>query len=227
MAKLYVVGTPIGNLQDISQRALETLKNVDIIACEDTRKSLKLLNHFNISKPLMSYHDHNAKKQTFKIIDLLKEGKNIALISDAGMPLISDPGYPLIQALEAENLNLDVIPGPTALISALILSGMPTDKFVFLGFLPLKTSKISRQLESIKDFQGSVILYESPYRLIKTLNLLKNKVDISLVAVVKEITKIYQTVVKGTIEEVLEKLEKSTIKGEFVIIFSQKINKKN
>lgn len=224
MGKLVLVGTPIGNLGDISRRAEETLAAVDMIACEDTRVTLKLLNHLNISKPLISCHDHNEEQRSMEIADYLRTGKNIAFVSDSGMPLISDPGYRITRKILLEGLELDVIPGPTALISALLLSGLPVERFAFIGFLPEKKIKVTRLLDETASFKGTVILYESPWRTLKTLKLLKENVDIEKVSVVKEISKIHQTAITGTIDEVTAKVEKLPLKGEYVILYQKKFS---
>jgi 16S rRNA (cytidine1402-2'-O)-methyltransferase len=219
---LYIVATPIGNLGDITLRALETLKKVDVIACEDTRNTMHLLTHFGISKRLIACHDHNEEARSTEIASLLRNGHSVALVSDSGMPLVSDPGYRIVRKITAEGLKLDVIPGPSAFVAGLVLSGMPVDKIVFLGFLPQKQSKKIRYLEEIGNFSGTVILYESPYRLIKTLDFLNENVETDRVSVVKEITKLHQKSVSGTMSEVKEKIGSDKVRGEYVIYFTIK-----
>lgn len=222
MAKLTVVGTPIGNLGDISKRAVEILSATDMIACEDTRVTLKLLSHLGIAKPLISCHDHNEEQRSSEIAGYIRAGKNIALVSDSGMPLISDPGYRIVRKILAEGLELDVIPGPSAFVNALVLSGLPVEKFVFLGFLPEKKIKVTRLLEETSRFKGTVIVYESHWKLMKTLNILKDNLDLDRVSVVKEITKIHQSAITGTMDEVIGRLEKLPLKGEYVILYTKK-----
>lgn len=222
---LYIIGTPIGNLGDITLRALETLKSVDLIACEDTRTTVRLLSHYGISKQLIACHDHNEEGRSAEIADLLRIGKNIGLVSDSGMPLISDPGFRVARRVRQEGFKVDVIPGPTALVSGLVLTGLPVDKFLFLGFLPQKQSKRNRYMEEIRDFTGTVILYESPFRITKTLEYIGKNVDVDMVSVVKEITKVHQTVITGTMDEVMEKVKTIPQKGEYVIYFTKKNEK--
>ncbi len=219
---LYIVATPIGNLGDITFRALEILKKVDLIACEDTRNTLHLLTHFGISKRLIACHDHNEEARSTEIANMIHNGQSVALVSDCGMPLVSDPGFRIVRKIIAEGLKLDVIPGPSAFVAGLILSGMPVDKFIFLGFLPQKQSKRIRYIEEIRDFSGTVILYESPYKLIKTLEFLKMNIETENVSVVKEITKMHQKVISGTMDEVMIKLGLDKIRGEYVIYFTIK-----
>ena len=154
---LYVVGTPIGNLKDITLRAIETLKSVDVIACEDTRISQKLLNHYGISKPLISYHEHNKEERSHEIIRMIERGKRVALISDAGMPGISDPGFYIIREMRRHGLQVTVIPGPTAFVAALVVSGLPTDKFVYEGFLPRREGRRRKRLEQLKDEPRTIV----------------------------------------------------------------------
>ncbi len=219
---LFIIGTPIGNLGDITLRALETLKKVDVIACEDTRNTVRLLSHYGISKRLIACHDHNEDGRSAEVIDMLKRGMNVGLVSDSGMPLVSDPGFRIVRTVKEAGLPLDVIPGPTALISGLVLSGMPVEKFIFLGFLPQKQSKRLRYIEEIREFTGTIVLYESPYKVIKTLEFLKANLELAKVSVVKEITKIHQKAITGTIDEVVERIKEIPFKGEYVIYFTKK-----
>lgn len=233
MSFLYVVATPIGNLKDLSKRAFEVLGNVDLILAEDTRVAKKLLSRFNIEKPVLSYHQHSKIKKIDYILKLLKEGKNLALVSDAGTPGISDPGNKLIETIynyqaatrSPENFVTVVpIPGPSAVTAAASVSGFPMDKFLFLGFPPTKRKR-KKFFEEVVNSKLPVIFYESPYRVLKTLEELKatqlkcysNGIKLKVV-VCQELTKIHETIYRGTIEEVLEELGKAKIKGEFVVI---------
>lgn len=225
MGTLYVVATPIGNLNDMTKRAIETLKEVDIILCEDTRTSMKLLNNFNIKNKLMSYHKYNEQEQTKNIIKLLKQDKNIAIITDAGTPCISDPGYILVK--EARENNITVIPvgGISALITALSASGIETDKFTFQGFFPRETKEKTKLLEELNKTTIKVhIFYESPKRIIKTLEYLKNNLDIEKISIFKELTKLHEKNYYGSLEEVLNKLqnEEKTTQGEYTFIIKTK-----
>lgn len=225
MGTLYVVATPIGNLNDMTKRAIETLKEVDIILCEDTRTSMKLLNNFNIKNKLMSYHKYNEQEQTKNIIKLLKQDKNIAIITDAGTPCISDPGYILVK--EARENNITVIPvgGISALITALSASGIETDKFTFQGFFPRETKEKTKLLEELNKTNIKVhIFYESPKRIIKTLEYLKNNLEIEKISIFKELTKLHEKNYYGSLEEVLNKLqnEEKTTQGEYTFIIKTK-----
>ncbi len=224
MVKFFVIATPIGNLKDISQRALETLQRVDLILCEDTRQTQKLLNHFQINKPTVSYHQHSGIAKIDKIIKLLEEGKELALVSDAGTPGISDPGNKLIQELSTRKVLVDFIPipGPSALIVAASISGFPMERFLFLGFPPAK-NKRQKFFQQVADSKYPVVLYESCHRILKTLNDLSSCTELSSVQIVvcRELTKLYETTYRGTPEQVIEQLKNSTIKGEFVIIVAK------
>jgi len=211
MPKLYVVATPIGNLKDISLRAIETLKRVDFVLCEDTRRTQKLLNHYDIKTKVISYHQHSKIKKVEYIKKLLQEN-DLALVCDAGTPGISDPGNKLIQELGVTAIP---IPGPSALITIASVAGIPMDKFLFLGFVPLKKRK--RFFEKIVNSEYPVIIYESCHRILKTLNQLKEIDDFYLV-IGRELTKKFETIYKGKIDKVIEKVEKDKVKGEFVII---------
>ncbi len=222
MSILYIVATPIGNLSDITLRAIDVLKNVDLILCEDTRKTRILLDHFQIKTQVLSYHQHSKLEKINYIVDFLKQEKNVALVSDAGTPGISDPGNKLINlALEQLNsLTIVPIPGPSAVTAALSISGFCTDKFLFLGFLPLKKNK-RKILWEIANFKYPVIFYESPYRIIKTLNGLGELNSELSVVVCRELTKKFETIYRGNIKKVTEEIKNSTIKGEFVIIINR------
>jgi 16S rRNA (cytidine1402-2'-O)-methyltransferase len=212
---LYIVPTPIGNLKDITLRALEYLKACDVIYCEDTRVTSKLLQAYSIKKPLLTYHEHNAEKAREQIIERIRQSAKVCLVSDAGMPLISDPGYKLIREIQAEGLYFTVLPGACAAISALCLSGMPTNQFFFAGFFEQQSAK------KYKTIPSTLIFYESARRLLKTLNVLATIFDDRQVAVVREISKIYEESIFGTFDEVTQTFSKrSSIKGEIVILLS-------
>ena len=216
--KLYLVPTPIGNLKDITLRALEVLKSVDEIAAEDTRQSLKLLNHFEISKPLTSYHEHNKDSKGGYLINKLLEGENIALISDAGMPGISDPGEDIIKQAIEHNIDIEVLPGATASITALVGSGLETAKFAFEGFLDRDKKVRRNQLEELKEERRTIIFYESPHRLKDTLKDMLKVLGNRRIAVNREITKKYQEIIREDIETVINIFNEKEVKGEFVLI---------
>ena len=219
--KLFIVSTPIGNLEDITYRAVNTLKNVDLILAEDTRHSSKLISHFQISKKLIAFHDHNEKSQYMKIIEKLKDGLNIALISDAGTPLINDPGFNLVRSAKQENINVVPIPGASSPIAALSASGLPADSFTFLGFVPTKDSDKINFLEKLKYSSGTSIFFESPSRILKTTTLIKEIFSPKRnVCLAKEISKIHETIITGDIDEIIHYLEESPDhqKGEFVVL---------
>ncbi|HEY8363950.1 MAG TPA: 16S rRNA (cytidine(1402)-2'-O)-methyltransferase [Haloplasmataceae bacterium] len=215
-AKLYLVATPIGNLGDISFRALETLKMVDYIACEDTRVTLKLLNYYEIKKPLISYHEHNKYEAGIGLINKILEGSNIALVSDAGTPCISDPGHEVVRLAIENNIDVVPIPGASALISALICSGLAPQPFTFFGFLSHKKQEKRKQLEEIKYHPYTMIFYESPHRFKETINLMSEIFEERGCAIVREITKRYEEIYRGLINDVNSYYE--DIKGEIVII---------
>jgi 16S rRNA (cytidine1402-2'-O)-methyltransferase len=225
MANLYIVATPIGNLEDISLRALIILKEVDLILCEDTRVIKKLLDRYQIKKPLLSYHQHSRLQKVDYIISLLKEGKNLALVSDSGTPGVSDPGNKLVEEVInrlREDVKIIPIPGPSALTCAASVSGFPMDKFLFLGFLP-KKKKRKEILKEILESKYPVIFYESPHRILKTLKELRDEMNseqraTNNILVARELTKKFETIYRGKIDEVIEKVEKSPVKGEFVVI---------
>lgn len=223
---LYIVATPIGNLEDITLRALRILKEVDLIACEDTRHTLKLLRHFGIEKKLLSYFEHNKQARGEKILKLLSDGQNIALVSDAGTPGISDPGYNLVRAAIAHGLTIETIPGPSAAIAALSASGLPTDRFLFLGFPPQKEGKKKRFFESAREERGTLILYESPHRVLKSLRLLLEVMGDREVALAHELTKIHEGFIRGKISQVICDEDKIVTKGEWVILVAGNISEK-
>lgn len=216
---LYLVATPIGNLDDITLRAIKILKEVDFIAAEDTRHSLKLLNHLEISKPLISYHRHNEDVKSNLLIDKLLDGKNIALITDAGTPGISDPGEEIVKQCIENNIKITPIPGACALVNALIASGLDTTEFTFLGFLPLNKKNRKEKLEKITLSANTIILYEAPHKLTATLKDLKEILGDRKIVLARELTKIHEEFITGTASELLERLE--NIKGEFVLIIEK------
>lgn len=222
MSKLYLVPTPIGNLQDFTYRAVEVLNTVDLILAEDTRTSSKLLKHYNISKPLTAFHQHNEHKSLDKIIDKLNSGSTIALVSDAGTPGISDPGFLLVRACVENNIDVECLPGSTAFVPALVSSGFPCDKFVFEGFLPHKKGRQTR-LKLLQEENRTIVFYESPHRLLKTLHQFKEYFgDERKIAVCRELTKIHEEVIRGTAEELINYYNANTLKGEIVIIVEGK-----
>lgn len=218
---LYLVATPIGNLEDITLRALFTLEKADFIICEDTRVTKKLLSHYGIHKPLLVYNDAKGDASGGKIMGHLKEGKRLALVSDAGMPLISDPGYKLVQEVIAQDVYVTCIPGASAGLTALLLSGLPSDRFEFRGFFPRKDKERDTILESLQGDQ-TVIFYESPKRLEKTLMCLAASPLIDSMAVARELTKAFEQVVRGTPAEILEALDTLPLKGEIVLVLRTK-----
>lgn len=227
MSKLYIVATPIGNLEDITLRALRILKEVDLILCEDTRQTKKLLNHYQINTLCLSYHQHSKLSKIDYILEQLAQGKNLALVTDAGTPCISDPGSKLVsQAIEKiPSLEIYAIPGPSALVSAISVSGLPADKFIFLGFLPRKKHR-QQLLKEIAEAKYAVIFYESPYRILKTLEELELLTGADRqIAVCRELTKKFETTYRGTIKKVIEQLKNPTagekIKGEFAVVIKQ------
>ncbi len=217
---LYLIATPIGNLEDITFRAINTLKEVDIIAAEDTRHSLKLLNHLNISKPLISYHRHNEDVKTKELIALLIQGKNVGLITDAGTPGISDPGEEVVKQAIENDINIIPIPGACAAINALISSGMSTKEFIFYGFLPLNKKLREEKFEDIKRQNKTIIIYEAPHRIKSSLKEINEKFGNIKIVLAKEITKIHEEFIRGNIEEIINNIQEA--KGEYIIIFEIK-----
>ena len=217
---LFVVGTPIGNLEDITLRAISTLQNVDLILAEDTRNSKKLLSAHNIDTKMMSYHEHSNEKETKRIISLLLDGKNLALISDAGTPTISDPGYGLIRDCIKKEIKIIPIPGASAITTAMSVSGLPSDSFTFFGFLPQKKGRI-KKIKELLNVDNTIILFESPFRLEKTLNQLKEYLGNRSVVVGRELTKLYEEIIRGNLEDVIEYFSKSKVKGEIVIMIGK------
>jgi 16S rRNA (cytidine1402-2'-O)-methyltransferase len=219
MPTLYIVATPIGNLEDISPRALRVLSEVDLILCEDTRVTKNLLDRFQIKTPTLSYHQHSKLQKVDYIISLLETGKNLALVSDAGAPGIADPGNKLIEEITNKNLALDVVPlpGPSAVLSAASIAGFNMDRFLFLGFPPVK-KKRKKFMEEVINSKYPVIFYESPYRIIKTLKELQSDLADRPIVVCRELTKKFETIYRGKAEEIISKIEKDKIKGEFTVV---------
>lgn len=218
LGKLYLVATPIGNLEDITYRAINILKEVDIIAAEDTRHTLKLLNYYEISKPLISYHRHNEEIKSNLLINKLLEGQNIAIVTDAGTPGISDPGEEIVKEAIKNNIDIIPIPGACALINALIPSGLNTSQFAFYGFLPLNKKNRENIISKIKKEDKTVILYEAPHKLIKTLEDILESIGNINCVIAKELTKIHEQFIRGNISEVVNKFNQEEIKGEYIIL---------
>jgi len=216
MGILYAVATPIGNLEDITLRALRILKEVDLIGAEDTRKTRKLLSHYEIHTPVTSYYGRESKADY--LIAALNRGKNVAIVSEAGTPGISDPGYPLIKRAIENGITVQSVPGPCAAISALVVSGLPTDGFIFTGFLPRKKGKSIKRLKELFNFEKTIIFYESPNRLIATLDAIKENFGDVNVVIARELTKKFEEVVRGSIDDVLSVLAGKKIRGEVIIL---------
>jgi len=215
---LFLVATPIGNLEDITLRALRVLKEVDLIAAEDTRQTLKLLNHFDIKNTLVSYHEHNKIEKAHNLVQQLLEGKDIALVSDAGSPGISDPGEELVKFAVEQGITVTMLPGPAAVIMGLVLSGLPSGRFSFEGFLPMNKRLRSERLNSIKDDTRTLVFYEAPHKLVHSLKDMRTAFGNRRIALARELTKKFEEIVRCTIDEAIEKYEKETPKGEFVLI---------
>lgn len=215
---LYLCGTPIGNREDITLRALRILKEVNLIAAEDTRKTKGLLNYYQIKTHLTSYHDYNQKKKGEQLLSLLKEGKDIALVSNSGMPVISDPGYNLVSLAIKNEIALVPIPGPTALITALIVSGLPATPFIFSGFLPRKKAKRIKYLEELKENKETIIFLESPHRLLSALEDILNALGDRRVTVGRELTKKFEEISRGKVSQVLRKFKENKPQGEFTLV---------
>jgi 16S rRNA (cytidine1402-2'-O)-methyltransferase len=220
MGTLYIVSTPIGNLEDITLRAKKTLSIVDCILAEDTRMSKKLLNHLSLSKPLKSYHDFNKEKVTPGIITSLKGGSDFALISDAGTPGIADPAFYLIRRAIAEQIPIIPIPGPTALISALVASGLPTDRFIFENFLPSNSTKRKKVLRTFSNEKRTVLFYESPHRIVKVLQDMDEIFGDIRIVIARELTKLYEEFLRGTPRSLLEHFNNKKPKGEITVVFN-------
>ncbi len=218
LGTLYIVATPIGNLEDITLRALRILKEVSLIAAEDTRHTQKLLTHFDIRKPLTSYHDHNKDEKAEVIVARLKEGESVALVTDAGTPGISDPGYYLVNRAIEEGITVSPIPGPTAAMTAISASGLPTDSFVFGGFLPSRRQQRLKKLEALKDEAHTVILYEAPHRITPFLSDVLEVFGDRRAVLARELTKIHEEILRGKISDIINNIGQKTVKGEITLI---------
>ena len=218
MSVLYIVGTPIGNLSDFSPRAVETLQKVDFIAAEDTRVSLKLLTHFGIQKPLISYHEHNLRERGEYILSRIENGESCAIVTDAGMPCISDPGEDLVRLCAQRGIEMHVVPSPTAAMSALAISGLPTSRFSFEGFLSVTKKQRREHLDEVKYFRRTLIFYEAPHKLVYTLTDMLEAFGDRKIALCREHTKIHEEVLRGTISEMIEYYKEKSPKGEYVLI---------
>jgi 16S rRNA (cytidine1402-2'-O)-methyltransferase len=216
---LYLIATPIGNLEDISLRALRILKEVDLIACEDTRHTAKLLNHYGIAKPCESHHEHNELSHASRIIEFLRQGKNVALVSDAGTPLISDPGYPLVSAAREAGIAVVALPGPSAAILALSGSGLPTDAFFFAGFLPARQGERRRRLEDISQIRATLVFYEAPHRILAVLEDMVAVLGNRQACLARELTKIHEEWLRGTLAEIADVLAaRPQVRGEITLV---------
>jgi len=215
---LYLAATPIGNLEDLTLRIIRVFKEADLVLAEDTRKTGLLLHHLGLKKSLMSFFDHNETQKTPQIVAELKQGKNIVLVTDAGAPTISDPGYKLVRACRQENIPVTALPGPSSVITALALTGIPHDKFVFLGYLPRKDGERARLLESLKEFPGAAVFFESPYRLVKSLESVKEVLGNIKVAVCRELTKKFEEVIEHPVEQVIAHFQSQAPKGEITVV---------
>ena len=215
---LYLVATPIGNLEDITARALRILAEVDLIACEDTRHTQKLLNHFKITRPLVSYHEHNERERALELCDKLQAGSNIALVSDAGTPLMSDPGYRLVQEAAALGIPVVPVPGPTALIAALAASGLPTSEFVFGGFLPSRRGARRTRLAELKMYPLTVVLYEAPHRIKEAIDDALEILGDRDAAIARELTKVHEEFIRGKLSDIAALVESREPRGEYVLL---------
>ena len=219
---LYLVATPIGNLEDITFRAVRVLKEAGVIACEDTRHTRKLLEHYGIQTAVVSCHEHNELKRSRELVEKLRAGADVALVSDAGMPLISDPGYRVVRAAIASGIRVEAVPGPSALVAALAASGLPTDSFHFGGFLPARSGQRLRALEALKDAPVTLIFYEAPHRIVETLEAVAQVLGNRPVVVARELTKAHEEVLRGSVDEVRAALEaRESVKGEITLLIGK------
>ncbi len=219
VGKLFVVSTPIGNLEDVTLRALDVLRNCQLIACEDTRTTKKLLARYGIETNLTSYHEHNEVEKSQRLLEELKEGKDVALVSDAGTPSVSDPGWRLVNLSIENNIEVVPVPGPSAVLSALVVSGLPTDSFLFLGFFPRTVGKRKELLKDVKDYPYTLIFYESARRLSGTLSVLLEILGDRGICVAREMTKLYEEAIRGSVSEVISVLsERDSVKGEVTVV---------
>lgn len=217
---LYLVATPIGNLEDITLRALRVLRQADLLAAEDTRRTRRLLDHYEIARPLISYHDHNKQHRSAGLLEALLEGKSVALVSDAGTPGISDPAFYLVRLAVAHDLPVVPIPGPASPIAALVASGLPPDRFVFEGFLPVKAGKRRTRLKELAEESRTILLFESPHRLVRTLQEIREILGDREAAVARELTKKFEEISRGPVSQLLEKYAGKKPKGEIVIVLA-------
>ena len=221
---LYLVSTPIGNLEDITFRAVRTLREANLIACEDTRHTAKLLQHYGIDRPTISYHEHNESERSLALLDRLQNGETIAVVSDAGTPLISDPGYRLVSAATQAGINVIAVPGASALLTALAASGLPTDEFHFAGFLPPKTGQRRKELERLADLNCTVVVYEAPHRIVDALEDIGEVYADAPVVVTRELTKMHEEYLRGTADSILLDLNaRPSIKGEMTIVIGRRV----
>lgn len=220
--KLYVCATPIGNLEDVTLRVLRTLKEVDLIAAEDTRRTRKLLSHYDIKAKLISFHKFSPPEKKTQIVDQILSGKKIALVSDAGLPGISDPGHDLIQACIENSVDIEVLPGPSALLSALVISGLPTDRFLFVGFVPRTSARRKKFLGELVDEAGTLVLFEAPHRIRKLLQDLLGILGDRRIAIVRELTKVHEEILRGRAGEMIQVFQEREPRGEFVVIVEGK-----
>ena len=218
---LFIVATPIGNLQDISQRAVETLSGVDVVACEDTRHTQKLLNHLGIKKRLVSYHEHNEESRSVELIQLLEDGKSVAVVSDAGTPTINDPGFRIVKTAIERGVEIVSIPGPAAFVTALAASGLPTDAFFFGGFLPAKKGERQRRLRELANLSATLILYEAPHRLVASLEDCLSILGDRDAVVARELTKLHEEYSRGKLSALLSQFRSQTPKGELVLLIDR------
>jgi 16S rRNA (cytidine1402-2'-O)-methyltransferase len=220
---LYLVATPIGNLEDITIRAVRILQEVDLIACEDTRTSRVLLNHYGINKPVVSYHNFNERQASERIVGRILEGQNVAVISDAGTPSISDPGFIIVREAVRQGIDVVAIPGPAAMIMAMAVSGLPTDAFIFYGFLPQTSGKRRAILESLAERRETMVFYESPYKIHKLLDEILEVIGNRKAALCREMTKKFEEIIRGDIESIREKFREKKIKGEITLVVQGKV----
>lgn len=216
--RLYVVGTPIGNLEDITLRALNTLKSADLIACEDTRRTQKLLSRFDIRTPTISYHEHNEMTRAPELVLEMERGSAIALVSDAGMPVLSDPGFRLVHLAIRHKISVVPVPGPSALVAALTAGGLPMEEFIFTGFLPAKRSARRKDLTSLVAFERTIVFYEAPHRIVESLRDIHDILGDRDAVVAREVTKIHEEFIRGSVSEIREHLKKNPVKGELTVI---------
>jgi len=219
---LYLVATPIGNLEDITHRAVRILREADLIACEDTRQTRKLLDHYGVAKPMVSYHEHNEAVRSEELVAKMQAGASVALVSDAGMPLISDPGFRIVHAAIGAGIPVVPIPGPSALLSALVASGLPTNAFTFRGFLPAKSGQRERLLEELREDTATSIFYEAPHRIVEALGDIERILGDRLVAVARELTKLHEEILRGTAHEIRSALAaRPAVKGEITLLIGK------